>query len=130
MTNSDKSRAGDERMPKPEIRSSNEKRPLDCLLLSRFGFRISFGFRHSSFVISPSSPPSPCFEEMLQGLRERLVRAEAQCVHAGALESAIQLLQTFGVGLRELFAHQRAVRIQLEQFARFRIFDGEQARSG
>src|SRR5947208_415277 len=79
---------------------------------------------------SSSSPSAPGFEKMLQRLGERFRGAEAQRIDAGALKSAVELGEALGVGARKFFAHCRAVGIQLEQFARFGVFEGNQARRG
>ena len=67
---------------------------------------------------------------MLQPLGERLGGAEAQGIDAGALKSAVQVSEAFGIDTDEFFPDGGAMGIQLEQLAGLRIFDGQQTGRG
>src|SRR6266496_2146933 len=75
---------------------------------------------------SPAPPSAADLKKSLQRWRERFSSVEAQRIHAGAIECAIQFLEPLDVGVAESFAHGIAGGIQFQEFARFSVLDGEQ----
>ena len=64
---------------------------------------------------------------MLEGLGEGFGGAEAEGVHAGAAEGAVEFGEALGVGVGKFLADGGAGGVHFEELAGFGVLDGKQA---